>query len=69
MNNLRTIRKGKHLSREKLEKISGVPARAIKAYESGQVALEKASYISIMKLAKALEVEPEQFFEGCPEVI
>ena len=66
MNNLRNIREERHLSREKLEAVSGVPARAIKAYESGQVALEKASYSSIMKLAKALEVEPSELF--CEEV-
>lgn len=66
MNNLRDIREARHLSREKLEAVSGVPARAIKAYESGQVALEKASYSSIMKLAKALEVEPSELF--CEEV-
>lgn len=65
MNNLRNIRRDKHLSREKLEIVSGVPARAIKAYESGQVDLEKASYICVIKLAKALEVEPnELFLEG-----
>ena len=62
MNNLRNIRKNKHLSREKLEMASGVPARAIKAYESGQVDLEKASYICVIKLAKALEVEPSALF-------
>lgn len=66
MNKLREIREERHLSREKLEAVSGVPSRAIKAYESGQVALEKASYSSIMKLAKALEVEPSELF--CEEV-
>ncbi len=66
MNKLRDIREARHLSREKLEALSGVPARAIKAYESGQVALEKASYSSIMKLAKALEIEPSELF--CEEV-
>lgn len=66
MNKLREVREARHLSREKLEVVSGVPARAIKAYESGQVALEKASYSSIMKLAKALEVEPSELF--CEEV-
>ena len=40
MNKLREVREARHLSREKLEAVSGVPARAIKAYESGQVALE-----------------------------
>lgn len=64
MNNLREIRQEKHLSREKLEKVSGVPARAIKAYESGQVALENASYISVIRLAKALEVDPKDLFGG-----
>lgn len=64
MNNLREIRQEKHLSREKLEKVAGVPARAIKAYESGQVALENASYIAVIKLAKALEVEPKDLFGG-----
>lgn len=62
MNKLRDIREARHLSREKLEAVSGVPARAIKAYESGQVALEKASYIAVIRLAKALEVEPKVFF-------
>lgn len=64
MNNLRTIRKEKHLSREKLEKASGVPARAIKAYESGQVDLMNASYGAVIKLAKALEVLPADLFGG-----
>ena len=62
MNKLRDIREARHLSREKLEAVSGVPARAIKAYESGQVELEKASYIAVVRLAKALEVEPKVFF-------
>lgn len=63
-NKLQEIRKEKHLSREKLEVLSGVPARAIKAYESGQVSLEKASFISIIKLSKALDVEPLALFGG-----
>ena len=63
-NKLQDIRKEKHLSREKLEALSGVPARAIKAYESGQVSLEKASFISIIKLSKALEVKPLDLFGG-----
>lgn len=62
MNKLREIREERHLSREKLEAVSGVPARAIKAYEYGQVKLEKASYITVIRLAKALEVEPKAFF-------
>ena len=66
MNKLREVREARHLSREKLEMVSGVSARAIKAYEIGQVALEKASYSSIMKLANALEVEPSELF--CKEV-
>ena len=62
MNYLREVRDAKRISREELEKMSGVPARAIKAYESGQVELEKASYIAVIRLAKALEVEPKVFF-------
>lgn len=62
MNYLREVRDAKRISREELEKMSGIPARAIKAYESGQVELEKASYIAVIRLAKALEVEPKVFF-------
>ncbi len=62
MNYLREVRDAKRISREELEKMSGIPARAIKAYESGQVELEKASYIAVIKLAKALEVDPKVFF-------
>ena len=61
-NYLREVRDDLHISREELERRSGVPARAIKAYESGQVELEKASYIAVIRLAKALEVEPKVFF-------
>lgn len=64
MNYLKEIRNDLRISREELEKRSGVPARAIKAYESGQVALENASYIAVIKLAKALEVEPKDLFGG-----
>lgn len=62
MNQLEKIRKSKKLSREKLCALSGVPDRAIKAYESGQVDLAKASYSYVIKLAQALEVEPQDFF-------
>ncbi len=62
MNYLKEIRNDLRISREELEKRSGVPARAIKAYESGQVELEKASYVTVIHLAKALEVEPKAFF-------
>lgn len=63
MNYLKEIRNDLRISREELEKRSGVPARAIKAYESGQVELEKASYATVIHLAKAMEVSPDVFFE------
>ena len=62
MNNLKEIRKAKRMSRLALEKASGVPARAIKAYESGQVDLMNASYKNIIMLSDALAVEPYELF-------
>ena len=61
-NKLMYLRHASGLSREGLSKVSGVKARSIKAWEDGQVELEKASYESIMKIAKALEVDPEDLF-------
>lgn len=63
MNYLKEIRNDLRISREELERRSGVPVRAIKAYESGQVELEKASYATVIHLAKAMEVSPDVFFE------
>ena len=62
MNNLKEIRRAKGLTRNALEKVSGVPARAIKAYESGQVDLMSASYRNIIMLSNALDVEPYELF-------
>ena len=62
MNYLKEIRNDLRISREELENRSGVPARAIKAYESGQVELKKASYATVIHLAKAMEVSPDVFF-------
>ena len=63
-NCLEEIRKSKHISREKLSRMSGVPTRAIKAYEYGQVPLHRASYIYVIQLAHSLEVKPADLFGG-----
>lgn len=61
-NNLKEIRQMRGFSREALAKVSGIKARSIKAWEDEQVDLANASFKAIMKLAKALETEPEAFF-------
>ena len=62
MNKLKQIRQAKGVSREGLSKMSGVKTRSIKSWEDGQVELEKASYSAIRKIAKALEVDPDDLF-------
>ena len=61
-NKLKEFRQNKGFSRAGLAKMSGVKERSIKAWEDEQVKLEKASYESIKKIAKALEVDPDSLF-------
>lgn len=61
-NNLLSIRKQMGLSRRALAEASGTTARAIRAWEEGTRDLEKAAYISIIKIAEALGCIPEALF-------
>lgn len=64
MNKLKEIRSQKNITREALSRVTGIKTGTIKHWENGTVALEKAAYISIMKVAKALEIEPDMLFGG-----
>lgn len=64
MNKLKEIRKDMGFTRESLADATDLTARAIKHWEDGSVPLEKAAYISVIKLADALGVDPEDLFEG-----
>ncbi len=59
--NVRKLRKSKHLSQEKLGEISGLDRTYIGGIERGE---RNLTLINIVRLAKALEVQPLQLFEG-----
>lgn len=54
---LRKIREMKGMSRRQLEQISGVSQSGIASYENDEKDLESASFKTILKLAKALNVK------------
>ena len=57
MNTLREIREAKIISQEDLAKISGVAGATISRIENGH---RKPRYVTMRKLAKALNVPPEK---------
>ena len=62
MNNLRYYRHVKNMTREALSRATGIKTGTIKHWEDGTVELENASYINVIKVANALEVEPDKLF-------
>ena len=62
MNNLETLRKAKKLNRRELSDKCGIPSRTIVSWERDERNIEIASYISIVKLAKALEIDVNELF-------
>lgn len=64
MNNLKAIRQSKGIQREQLSRMTGIKTGTIKHWEDGSVSLEKAAYISIIKVAHALDIKPEKLFGG-----
>lgn len=54
---LRKIREMKGMTRRQLEQISGVSQSGIASYENDEKDLESASFKTILKLAKALDVK------------
>lgn len=62
MNNLKAIRQSKGIQREQLSRMTGIKTGTIKHWEDGTVELENASYSNVIKVAKALEVEPDKLF-------
>ena len=59
MNNLQKIRKRAGLSQSQLAELSGVSLRMIQKYETGDRDINNASVITVLKLAKALNVKVE----------
>ena len=56
MNNLKKIREAKEISQNALAQLSGVNVRMIQHYEQGTKDINKASALTIYKLAQALDV-------------
>lgn len=54
MSNLKLIRKERGLSQSKLSEISGVNLRTLQDYEQGHKDINKASAITVFKIAQAL---------------
>lgn len=63
MNNLQRIRKEQNLSQNQLVQLSGVSRSLITKYESGERSINKASAITVYKLAKALGCHMEELIE------
>lgn len=59
MNRLQKKRLSKNMSQAKLATLAGVPVRTIQHYEIGRRALMNASYITVKRLAVALNCDPE----------
>lgn len=64
MNNLGNYRRWHNLSRKALSEKIGIPARTIEKWEMEDHALERASYISVVKLARFFGIKPEDLFGG-----
>lgn len=58
-NRLQKRRIERNMSQAKLAALSGVPVRTIQHYEIGRRALMNASYITVKRLAVALNCDPE----------
>lgn len=69
MSNLARIRKEKLLSQGDLVKVSGVSKSVILKYESGERDINKASGITLFKIATALNCRIEDLLEGKEEVM
>lgn len=69
MSNLARIRKEKLLSQGELVKVSGVSKSVIAKYESGERDINKASGITLLKIATALNCRIEDLLEGKEEVM
>lgn len=69
MSNLARIRKEKMLSQGDLVRISGVSKSVITKYESGERDINKASGITLLKIAAALNCKIEDLLEGKEEVM
>ena len=69
MNNLARIRKEKGLSQNDLLRISGVSRSVILKYETGERDINKASGITLFKLATALNCNIEDLLERKEETM
>lgn len=54
---LKFMREDKGMSQSELAKKSGVPLRAIQAFESGYRDINKAQVITVLQLSEALECD------------
>jgi transcriptional regulator with XRE-family HTH domain len=59
--NIRSARKARDLTQEEVGLAAGLDAAAISRIEAGQ---REPRVTNIVRIAKALEVPPGQFFEG-----
>lgn len=69
MSNLARIRKERSLSQGDLVRISGISKSVITKYESGERDINKASGITLLKIATALNCKIENLLEGKEEVM
>ena len=69
MSNLARIRKEKMLSQGDLVRISGVSKSVVTKYESGERDINKASGLTLLKIAAALNCKIEDLLEGKEEVM
>ncbi|MGQ7564372.1 helix-turn-helix domain-containing protein [Streptococcus suis] len=61
-NSLKTLRRFRNMTQEKLSAETGITARTIQNYESDISNLRKASYENLVALAKALNVSIDDIF-------
>ena len=60
---LQSERKKRKISTDDIAHLTGVSRRTIEAYESGARDIRKASYETLEKIAKVIEVPIEKLFE------
>lgn len=60
---LERLRTEQNMSREELSKCSGVKASTIKKYEVRASDISHAAYVTVVALANALGVDPDELIE------
>ena len=64
MNNLKKFRMMMGMTQADLSKKSGIKVRTIGSWEDGSVSLANATFVNVIRLSAALEVDPVELVGG-----